>query len=106
MKLIPYSTKRVVRKRVRRGTFSPGGSRNNGGGSATGRGSGGLLSFGGGRRSQALGGNSQVASQLGQTVSFAEREDPRSIHQRLGVGAENERKGSLTTSIIHSVSDR
>lgn len=97
-----FSTKRVVRKRVRKGTLTPGGSRGGvGGGSA--RNSGALFSFGGGggRRSQPLGNGSQIASQLGQTVSFAEVEDPRSIHQRLGV-VEKERKSSLVNSITRS----
>lgn len=64
-----------------------------------------MLSFGGGRRTQPLdGSHQQIASQLGQTVSFAEREDPRLIHQRLAPNtAGGPRKSSLANSLPLSI---
>ena len=80
------STKRVVRKRVRKGTFSPGASENN---SFSALGS--ALRALGGRRSQTASNarSDQVTSRIGQTATFSQTRtngDPRSILQELQPG--------------------
>ena len=97
------STKRVVRKRVRRGTFSPNGS---GAGSAGGSGFGSALrALGSSRRSQQASqvhsNQNPLSSRIGQVVSFGRtsriEEDPRSILQELEQGSKV-RKGSESAS--------